>query len=126
MAIVSFSKDSVVNYAPAYGGNRESKDPCVVGIRFTPHGKVQEYSRLIAARGKGIADGDAERRLEVSHEVQRKQFVENIAYVSGFMVDGREITDAGELYDHAPVALVYEILAAMQDSSTLSEGQRKN
>lgn len=126
MGIISFSRDAVIDYVPAYGGNRGSADPCVVGLRFVPHGKVQEYSRLIAARGKGIDAGDADKRLNVSHEVQKRQFVENVASVTGFRVDGRDLSTAEELYDHAPIGLIYELLAAMQDSASLDEGQRKN
>lgn len=124
MAIISFDKDTLIDYIPAYGDNRKSEDPCVVRLRFVPYAKVQEYSRLIAAKARGVQD--LAKAGVASAEVQKKQFVESVESVSGFIVSGRLVTDAADLYDNAPAALIYELLAVMEDSAKLSEGQRKN
>ena len=124
MAIISFSKDTVIDYVPAYGGNRESPDPCVVRLRFVPYAKVQEYSRIIAARLKGTSDQT--RASDAVAEVQKRQFIENVVEVSGFLVDGQEVKDASEFFNHATTDLIYEVLKAMEDSARLTEGQRKN
>ena len=123
MAIISFDKDTLVDYIPAYGGNRESENPCVIRLKFVPYAKVQEYSRLIAIKAKGAGQ---EKLSEIGRDIQRKQFVENIESVSGYYVDAREVTDASEFYDTAPAALIYEVIKAMEDSAKLNEGQRKN
>lgn len=122
MAIVSFSKDTIIDYVPEYGGNRDSADPCVVKLRFVPFSKVQEYSKIIAARAKG----DMSKAPDISREIQKRQFCESVESVSDFFVDGREVTSADEFYEHAPSELVYELIRAMESSAKLSEGQRKN
>lgn len=123
MAIISFSKDSIVDYIPEYGGNRDSDDPCVVRLRFVPYSKVQDYGRLISARLKGKPEGIS---AEVGREVQRKEFLDNVESISGYTVDGREVTAPGEFYDTADTALVIEIIQAMESAQKLTEGQRKN
>ena len=123
MAIISFDKDTLVDYIPAYGGNRESDEPCVVRLRVVPYAKVQEYGRLIDAKAKA---GGKERLAEAGRDIQQRQFTESLDSVSGYYVGSREVTDASGFYDTAPSDLIYEILKAMEDSAKLSEGQRKN
>ena len=123
MAIISFDKDTLVDYIPAYGGNRESDNPCVVRLKFVPYAKVQEYSRLIALKAKGAGQ---EKLGDIGRDIQRKQFVENIESVSGYHVGDREVKDAAGFYDTAPTELIYEVIKAMEDSAKLDEGQRKN
>lgn len=122
--IISFDKDSLIDYIPAYSGNRDSAEPCIVRLKFVPYAKVQEYSRLLAGRTKSVAD--PEKAAEVSQGVQKKQFVESVESVSGFSVNGREITDPGEVYDQADTEFIIEIIRAMESAHRLSEGQRKN
>ncbi|MBI5491999.1 MAG: hypothetical protein HY893_03605 [Deltaproteobacteria bacterium] len=124
MAIISFDRDAVVDYIPEYGGNRESIDPCVVRLKFVPYSRVQHYSRLIAARAKGLSD--PQKVTEVSQHVQKNQFVENVESVSGYYVGEREVTDPAEFYETADTDLVVEIIKAMESHSRLTEGQRKN
>ncbi|MEK6532100.1 MAG: hypothetical protein AABZ23_06390 [Deltaproteobacteria bacterium] len=126
MAIISFSKDVLVDYVPAYGGNRESDNPCVVRIRFVPYGRVQDYSRLVAAKAKGLSSNDISKINEITADIQKKQFIENVDSVDHFMLDGREVKDASLFYEYAPKELIYEIIRAMEDSAKLSDGQRKN
>lgn len=124
MAIVSFDRDSIIDYIPEYGGNRESLDPCIVSLRFVPYSRVQEYSRLLAARTRGLAD--QARIAELTQSVQRKQFVENVECIQGYYVGEMRISDPGEFYDTADTDLVLEVIRAMESNSRLSEGQRKN
>ena len=124
MAIISFDTDSVIDYIPSYGGNRDSDEPCVVKLRFVPYSKVQQYSRLIAARTKGV--GDPSRAAELTQSVQRKQFVDNVEAVSKYYVGEREVTDPGEFYDSADTEFIIEIIRAMESHHRLTEGQVKN
>lgn len=124
MAIISFDKDALIDYIPAYGGNRDSGDPCVVRLRFCPYSRVQHYSRLIAAKSRGM--GDTLRVTEIGQEIQKKQFVENVESLAGYFVDGVEVKDPERFYETADTDLVLEIIKAMESHSKLSEGQRKN
>ncbi len=126
MAIITFSRDTLIDYVPSYGGNRDSDNPCVVRIRFVSYAKVQEYTRILASRAKGIRQDDFSRMREIAGEVQKKQFVENVDSVENFFVDGQPIKDAGLFYEHAPSELIHEVIKAMEDSVKLTEGQRKN
>lgn len=124
MAIISFDRDVVVDYVPEYFANRESCDPCVIKLKFVPYSRVQEYSRLIAARTRTAAD--QARAAEITQDVQRRQFVENVEEVSGYFVGGREVKDPAEFYETADTDLILETIKAMESHSRLSEGQRKN
>lgn len=124
MAIISFDKETVIDYVPAYNGNRDSDIPCVVRMKFIPYSRVQHYSRILAAKTKGVTD-----HLKVSEAaqfVQKRQFVENVEGVSGYCIEGRETTDAEEFYETADSDLIIEIIQAMESASRLTEGQRKN
>ncbi|HHL40893.1 MAG TPA: hypothetical protein ENJ37_10340 [Deltaproteobacteria bacterium] len=124
MAIISFDPDTIIEYVPEYGGNRDSDEPCVVRLRFVPYSRVQHYSRILAARTGGVSD--PLKAAEAGQAVQRRQFVENVEQVSGYYIGGREVTDPAEFYDTADTELVLEIVAAMESQARLSEGQRKN
>ncbi len=124
MAIISFDQDAVVDYIPSYGANRDSEDPCTVSLRFIPYARVQYYSRIIAARTKGVIE--AEKVQEITQSVQRRQFVESVSRVSGYFVGAKEVTDPNELYDTADTELIVELIRAMENAQRLTEGQRKN
>lgn len=123
MAIHSFSPDSILEYVPEYGKNRESDSPCIVKLRFVPFVKTQEYARLIAARSKH--ETEKTRLAEIYQDIQRRQFLENIVGVSGFTVDGKEITTPAALWENSAPGLVYELLAVMEDSQKINAGLRK-
>ena len=125
MAIISFDKDALIDYAPEYGGNRDSDIPCIVRLRFVPYSKLQQYSRLIALRNKD-AKSDVTKAIEAAQAIQKKQFVESVEGVSGFLVNGREVADPAEFYETADTDLILEIIRAMESSARLTEGQRKN
>ena len=124
MAIISFDRDTVIDYAPGYAGNRESMEPCIVRLKFVPYSKVQHYSRLIAAKTKGVIDPT--RVTELTQEVQKRQFLESVEGISGYYVENREAADPAEFYETADTDLVIEIVQAMESASKLNEGQRKN
>lgn len=124
MAIISFDKDATVDYVPAFGGNRDSENPCIVKLKFVPYSRIQHYSRLIAARTKNASD--VGKATEVGQEIQKKQFIENVESISGYFVGSREVKAPAEFYDTADTDLVLEILKAMESASKLTEGQRKN
>ncbi|MFQ5736609.1 MAG: hypothetical protein ACE5GY_07070 [Thermodesulfobacteriota bacterium] len=124
MAIIGFDRDEIIDYVPEYGGNRDDDDPCIVRLRFVPYSRVQHYSRIIAGKAKGVHD--PAKITQITHGVQRKQFVEQVESVSGYSIKGREVTDPGEFYDTADGELVMEVIRAMESQSKLSEGQRKN
>lgn len=123
MAIISFDKDAIIEYVPAYGGNRKSKDPCVVMLKFVPYARVQHYGKLITQRAAGKNEEEA---LEVAREVRRQQFCDNVEGVVNYFVGEREVKDAATFYDTADTELVIEIMRAMETAHKLSEGQRKN
>ena len=64
--------------------------------------------------------------MDINREVQKRQFIENVESVKGFIVDGQENTSVEAFYECAPAELIYEIIAALENSAKLSEGQRKN
>src|SRR3990172_8772627 len=124
MAIISFDKDTVVEYVPAYGGNRNSDAPCVVRLKFVPYSRVQHYARLISAKAKGAAIN--EKISEIAQEIQKKQFVESVESVSGYFIGDREVISPVEFYETADTELILELIKAMESQQKLSEGQRKN
>ena len=124
MAITLFSKGQEIDYIPQYGGNRDSSDPAVVRLKYVPYEKVLAYGRQIAARTRVIKDQT--KAIEVTHEIQKKEFMENVVSVSGFHAGGSVITTAEDLWEHAPTELINELILAMEDAAKLSEGQRKN
>jgi len=124
MGITLFTKGQEIDYVPQYGGNRDSCDPAIVRLRYVPYETVLAYGRQIAARTKVLRDQT--KVIEVTHEIQKKEFLENVVSVSGFSAGGAEITTAGDLWDHAPTELINELILAMEDATKLSEGQRKN
>ena len=124
MAIVSFDREALIDYVPEYAGNRESFDPCVVRLRYVPYSRVQHYARILAARNKGIQD--PARSTEIVHHIQKKQFTENVESICGYYVEDREVCDPETFYDTADTDLIIEIIRAMESTSRLTDGQRKN
>ena len=124
MALISFDKDTVIDYVPEYANNRDSDDPCVVRLKFVSYARVQHYARMISAKANG--KGGQKRGAEIVQEIQRRQFTENVESVSNFSIDGVDITDPSDLYDTADSDLIVEIIQAMESSYRLSEGQLKN
>lgn len=124
MAIISFSKDTVIDYVPEYGDNRTSESPCVVGLKFISFGESRENAKALAAKTKG-ADSP-EKSMAISQAIQKERFLKNLAYVKGYSVDGKEVTDLEQFYLTAPGELICEILQAQECSHRLDKGQIKN
>ncbi len=124
MGITLFTKGQEIDYVPQYGGNRDSTDPAIVRLRYVPYEMVLAYGRQIAARTRLLKDQT--KAVEITHEIQKKEFLENVTSVSGFQSGGMEITTAEYLWEHAPTELINELILAMEDAAKLSEGQRKN
>ena len=124
MALISFDKDTVIDYIPTYGGNRDSDNPCIVRMKYIPYSRVQHYGKLLAAKAKNV--NDASKVAEAGQEIQRKQFTDSVESISGYSINAREVTTAEELYDTADTDLILELIRAMESQQRLSEGQRKN
>ncbi len=124
MALISFDKDTIIDYIPSYGNNRDSDNPCIVRMKYIPYSRVQHYGKLLAAKAKNVHD--AVKVAEAGQEIQRKQFTESVESISGYSVNGRDVTDPSELYDTADTDLILELIRAMESQQKLSEGQRKN
>ena len=129
MAIISYDKDTIIEYIPEFQGNRDSESPCIVKLKFISYGKTQEFARKIGLRTKGLKN--QERIIEISQEIQKEQFIYSVQSIEGYQVIGengnpKDVTDAKELYETADNALIEEILKAMEDSQKLTENQRKN
>lgn len=124
MAIISFDKDTIIEYVPAYGNNRESENPCVVRLKFVPYSRVQHYARIISAKAKGAAIN--EKIAEIAQEIQKKQFIESVEGISGYFIGDREVISSAEFYETADTELILELIKAMESQQKLSEGQRKN
>ncbi len=120
--LVGFDKDEIIDYVPEYDGNRDSKDPCIVCLKFVPYSKVSMYARMIETQTKGKLNKYA----EVTQGIQRKQFMASVESISGYVVSGKEVTDPGEFYETADTELVLEIVKAMESQSKLDDGQKKN
>jgi radical SAM superfamily enzyme with C-terminal helix-hairpin-helix motif len=123
MAIQVFSPEEVLEYIPEYGKNRESESPCVVRLHYVPFVKTQEYARLISARSKH--ETDKARLAEIYQDVQKRQFLDNIVSISGFTVDGKEITTPSALWEFSAAGLIYELIAVMESPIKIREGLRK-
>lgn len=130
MAIITIDKDAITEYIPEQ--ERASENPCIVGLRYVPLGRVNDYARMIQQRTSAETRGmksEAQKVQvagEIALQVQKRQFTDNVAWVKNYFIGDREVTDAGEFYESADAGLVYEIINAMQDSAKLTEGQRKN
>ena len=124
MAIISFDPDTIIEYVPEYGGNRDSDEPCVVRLKFVPYSRAQHYQRVLDAALRDVRDAD--RAADIRARETRKQFVECVESVSNYYIGEREVTSPGEFYDSADVALILEVMQALTDAQRLSEGQRKN
>lgn len=123
MAIISYDPDEVVDYIPE--SERGSEDPCIISMTFVSYAKMKKYSELLSQKTKGFRITD-ERMQQKQGEVQEKQFCDNIKEVKNFLVKGKEIKTAEELYANASQALITELIRAMEDNAKLTEGQLKN
>jgi len=124
MALILFDKDAIIDYTPEWNGNRDEEKPFVVMLKYISFGKMRGYAQRLDAATKSLKN--EEEKAEKMLEVQKQQFIDNVAGFKNVSVKGKEVTDPGEFYELAAADLIYEILNAMQDHQKLSGGQRKN
>jgi hypothetical protein len=123
MAIIGLKKGQIIPYVPE-ADRMNDTDPCTVHIRYVPNAVVQDGARKIAASLKNA--NDPKLLMAVQQAAQKKQFVDNVVSIENYSIDGRAVTTAEEFYEAADVALIQEIIRAMENADRLTEGQRKN
>lgn len=124
MGIISYSKDTVIDYVPEYGDNRKDDNPTIVGLRFISFGDARENARLQATKTRH-AD-TPEKSMAISQALQKEKFLKSVEYVKEYKVDDKEVTDLEQFYLTAPGELISEILQAQECSHRLDKGQLKN
>ena len=125
MAIIAMNKDKVVSYIPKFGGNRGSEDICIIDIKFVPFVEVQRNAALMEDRLRTVSDPNEITRKR--QEVQREHLIKQIKGISGYYrEDGSALTDVSEFVETADANLIYELVAAVDDSEILRAGQVKN
>ncbi|MCK5615565.1 hypothetical protein KAR91_77590 [Candidatus Pacearchaeota archaeon] len=129
MGLMSFKEGAIVDYVPAFGGNRLDKNPTIIGIKpLNNDGSIDFMSAL----QKQLADcEDLKEKEIVSKEVAKQTFIDHIAYVKVYTVVDKkgkltEITTGEQLYINGSKQLVDEVTLAAENSSRLSAGQAKN
>ena len=129
MGLMSFKRGLVVDFVPEYGGNRKLKEKTIIGIKpLNNDGSIDFMDELT----KQLVDcDDRKEKARVSKEVAKESFCDHVAYIKNYTVldeDGKEvdITTAAQLYADGSRGLINEITIAIENSSTLSEGQLKN
>lgn len=124
MAIISFDADAVVAYVPNYGDNRNDDNPCIIKLKYVPYSRVQHYARILSAKTQN--EKDSTRIVEMSQDIQKKQFTDNVEGISGYFIGDREVTSVEEFYSTADTDFILEVIRAMESQQKLSEGQIKN
>ena len=125
MAIIGFNPDEIIEYIPKCERAFVAKDPdkvCSFGISHIPHTQVLTYSQLISKKSnKQTPDVVG----QVLADSQKSQFINHIKWVKNYVVDGKELKTAAEVYEVADSDLIHELITAMETRSVLSEGQKK-
>lgn len=129
MGLMSFKEGLIVDYVPAFGGNRKLKEKTVIGIKpMNNDGSIDFMDTLTDA----LADcKNDEERAKVSKEVAKQTFIDHVGYVKDYQVTVEkdkviDITNGEDLYKHGSKGLCDEISLAAENSSRLSAGQAKN
>jgi hypothetical protein len=123
MAIVGLMPGTEIPYIPLSERENE-KDPCTIHIKYVSNSKVRDYSTQLTKSMKNVKDPD--RINEISMDMERQQFVENVTKVENYPVGDRMVTTGAELYEVADRALIVEIIRTMESVRLLTAGQRKN
>ena len=131
MAIIAFDPDEILEYIPEC--DRDSKDPCIVKMKYLPVGRSKQYAKRVEQLSSGLNKGGKnfhEKVGGIERRVQKEQFTDNVVSVEGFYImkagKKKKITDPAEFYESADVGLIAEIISSMQDSGKLEEGQQSN
>jgi len=123
MAIIGLRKGQIIPYVPE-ADRMNDTDPCTVHIRYVPNAVVQDGARKIAASLKNA--NDPKLLMAVQQAAQKRQFIDNVVSIENYSIGDQAITTAEEFYEVADVALIQEIIRAMENADRLTEGQRKN
>lgn len=123
MAIIGLMPGTVIPYVPESERGNE-KDPCTIHIKYVSNSKVREYSTQLTKSMKNVKDSD--RINEITLDMEKQQFIENVTQVENYPVGGRMVTTAAELYEVSDRGLIVEIVRAMESVRLLTAGQRKN
>ena len=123
MAIIGLRKGQIIPYVPE-ADRMNDTDPCTVHIRYVPNAVVQDGARKIAAGLKNA--NDPKLLMAVQQAAQKRQFIDNVVNIENYSIGGQAVTAAEEFYEAADVALIQEIIRAMENADRLTEGQRKN
>ncbi len=120
--MLDFAKADWVTYMPAYGGNRDSETPMTVEIHPLSFGETAKYTDAVHVKQR--ARGHMETNTS---KVTRRQIVENVRNPLNVIgISGKPVETSTQLHDDTPTDLVKEILNAIEDISTLTEGEVKN
>lgn len=120
--MLDFKKEDWVTYMPAYGGNRDSDDPMTVEIHPLSFAETAKYTDAVHVKQR--ARGHMETNTS---KVTRRQIVENVRNPQNVIgISGNRVETSAQLHDDTPSDLVKEILNAIEDISTLTEGEVKN
>lgn len=122
--IKSVSKESV-KFVPCYSNNREDENPLYVMLHplnrmeFDKYAKKTKYFQKPGSRGEWDSN---------ALEVQKKQFIDNVSEVCGFIDSETNvpITSIEKFYEEAPHPLIEEILQAILDISQMRVDEIKN
>jgi len=120
--MLDFKKEDWVTYMPAYGGNRDSEDPMTVEIHPLSFGETAKYTDAVHVKQKGRGHMETN-----TSKVTRRQLVENVRNPRNVIgISGQVVETSAQLHDDTPTDLVKEIINAIEDITTLSEGEVKN
>ena len=127
MALKSVPEETI-DYIPAYGGNRDDKDPTWVRIQPMNRKESDFYRKQIEFKDRGGGFRGQGRLRSNVNEVQRNQFIDKVLEIHNFVnyKTGNDITNVKEFYDIAPDDLVEEIFNAILNASQLGEDEVKN
>lgn len=104
--------------------HRDMEDPPSFGVKYVPNKKSDFYSAEMQKKTMRTRNQDI--LAHIPQNMQRKQFMENIAYVKGYEDESGKALSVENFYDMAPAADVQELIRAMEDGTKMSEGDRKN
>jgi hypothetical protein len=104
-----------VSYIPEIDNNREDPDPLCVEL----HPMSAEEHR---AHQRGLVTGKGQDIMARAHRITERIFKERVRNVRGYVMHGKAITTGEELYKLGETDVIDDIMKALTNISTLSEG----
>lgn len=125
MALITLDPNRVYDYIPKFD-RKNTTDPLVVKLKYMSHGAYVDFMADLSREMASTNNPD--KQTEISKAYDRKMFCDHVkGFENWFKIDGNPGTnEVEEFYDTNDKRLIYEINSAIQDSSILTEGQRKN